>query len=97
MYNNANLEGDPRLELEENGRDFLEPVRDAHGTYLPTVNESCEPARIVVTRALAGVTPSFEEYLSAAERQRAYEEARHKGEVSSTTDTASADGSSHNE
>ena len=97
MYNNANLEGDPRLELEENGRDFLEPARDAHGTHLPTLNHPCEPARTVVTRALAGVRPSFEEYLAAAERQRAYEEARHKGELSSTADTASADGSSHNE
>ncbi|KAI0720869.1 transmembrane amino acid transporter protein-domain-containing protein [Fomitopsis betulina] len=74
MYNNANLEGDPRLELKEDGRDFLEPPPGPHG-----------------------LKPSFEEYLVAAERQRAHEEAYHKGEVSSTADTASADGSSHNE
>ncbi|PCH34695.1 amino acid transporter [Wolfiporia cocos MD-104 SS10] len=31
MYNGANLEGDPRLEREENGHDFLEPVQDHQG------------------------------------------------------------------
>ncbi|KAH9840701.1 transmembrane amino acid transporter protein-domain-containing protein [Rhodofomes roseus] len=72
MYNNANLEGDPRLEKEEAGRDFLEPHRDA--TH--------------------GMKPTFEEYLVAAERQRAHEELQYKGE--SSPDTASAD-SQHTE
>lgn len=91
MYNNANLEGDPRLELKEDGRDFLEPPPGPHGSYLVT------SSRRFLTRLLPGLKPSFEEYLVAAERQRAHEEAYHKGEVSSTADTASADGSSHNE
>jgi len=31
MYNEAAMGADPRLEKEENGRDFLEPVHDHHG------------------------------------------------------------------
>ncbi|KZT01290.1 uncharacterized protein LAESUDRAFT_731380 [Laetiporus sulphureus 93-53] len=30
MYNGANLDGDPRLEKEENGKDFFEPTHDYH-------------------------------------------------------------------
>lgn len=65
MFNDASMGGDPRLQREENGHDFLEPVHDHHGKV------------------------SFEEYLAAARRQRAYEEAQHRGE-SPASDTASS-------
>ncbi|KAI0925331.1 hypothetical protein AcV7_005602 [Taiwanofungus camphoratus] len=55
MYNGANLEGDPRLEKQEAGHDFLEPVQTATKTH---------------------GRPTFDDYLEAARRQRAYEESK---------------------
>lgn len=73
MYNSANVTGgaDPRLERTEDGRDFLEPAPGV--TRMFRANADRIPAYHLTGRH----TPTLDEYMSHAARQREREEGAH--------------------
>lgn len=90
MYNGANLEGDPRLEKEENGKDFFEPTHDYRTSFplSPAMNHS-HPRGLHILHTDHGKV-TFDDYLAAARRQRQWEDSGHgAGDAPPTPDSAS--------